>query len=384
LVVLLLQHWGITPFDAWTVAIIVPTGLAAYALGNILAIRIATRRHRVPSDGQVTDDGPSVTIIVPCHDAALDLPACLAALRAQTYPDVTVLVVDDASTDGSADEAAAWIGADAVLEAPARPDGWTTRAWARRVGVAAATTDLVLFVDPGVVLAPIAVRILVEQTVARRDDLLLGLPRDLLATPAERAAVPGFALVQYGFAPLWWPAITGNRPAALAFGDGGLVLVRRTAFVATTAADAEPAPPDDSLPRLLSRAGSRVAAVRMANLAGERRYRSVAEVIAAWRLRILPFGRGRLAGAFAIVALVVMTYLVPLLLPAVAVLGREDPDVIAASLIPLAVLLVARAALMITQRQSPTTLAWHPVTVIVMLIGQVAGIADHVLGRRES
>ncbi len=122
----------------------------------------------------------------------------------------------------------------------------------------------------------------------------------------------------------------------------------------------------------------------MANLAGERRYRTVEEVVTAWRLRILPFGRGRLAGAIVIVALVVATYLVPLLVPAVAVLGREDPDVIAASLVPLAVLLVARLALMVTQRQSPATVAWHPVTVIVMLVGQVAGIADHVLGRRES
>lgn len=384
LLVLLLQHWGITRYDAWTAAIIVPTVLAAYALANTLAIRIATRRHRVPSEAQPTDDGPSVTIIVPCHDAALDLPACLAAIRAQTYPDASVLVVDVDSTDGSAEEAAAWIGADAVLRAPPRPDGWTTRAWARHVGVAAATTDLVLFVDPGVVLAPIAVRIFVEQTLARRDDLLLGLPRDLLTTPAERAAVPGFVLVQYGFAPLWWPAITGNRPAALAFGDGGLVLVRRTAFLATTPVGAEPSPPDDSLPRVISRAGSRVAAVRMANLAGERRYRSIADVVEAWRLRILPFGRGRLAGAIAIVAVVVATYLVPLLLPAAAVLGRERPDVIAASLVPLAVLLLVRVALVITQRQSPATIAWHPVTVIVMLIGQVAGIVDHVLGRRES
>ncbi len=384
LLVLLLQHWGITRYDAWTAAIVVPTALGAYALANIVAIRIATRRHRVPSDVQASADEPSVTIIVPCHDAAGDLPACLAALREQTYPDLSVLVVDDDSTDGSADEAAAWIGADAVLRAPPRPDGWTTRAWARHVGVTSATSDLVLLVDPGVVLAPIAVRILVEQTLVRRDDLFLGLPRDLLATPAERAAVPGFALVQSGFAPLWWPTITGNRPAALAFGDGGLVLVRRAAFLATTSTDSAPTPPDDSLPRVLSRAGSRVVAVRMANLAAERRYRTVEEVVTAWRLRILPFGRGRLAGAIGIVALVVATYLVPLILPAVAVLGREGPDVIAASLLPLAVLLAVRLALTITQRQSPATIAWHPVTVLVMLIGQVAGIVDHVVGRRES
>jgi hypothetical protein len=393
--VLLLQYWGITKYGPWTVAVVVPTVLAGYAVANMIAIRIVTRRHRVPAALQAMgDDGPPVTIVVPCHDAAGSLPTGLAALRAQTYPDTSVLVVDDDSTDGSADEAAAWIGADAVLRAPPRPDGWTSRAWARHVGATTATSDLILFVDPGVVLSPIAVRVLVEQCQTRSDDLLLGLPRDLLATSAERAAVPGFSLVQFGFAPLWWPALTGDRPAALAFGDGGLVLVRRSAYLGSAGLDptapevagaiVEPSPPDDSLPRMVARTGSRVAAVRMANLAAERRYRRVGEVITAWRRRILPFGRGRLAGAVAIVGVVVVAYVMPLLLPPIAILGGEDPTTIAASFVPLAALLVARLALVITQRQSLATIAWHPVTVAIMLIGQVGGIVDHVLGRDGS
>jgi hypothetical protein len=135
---------------------------------------------------------------------------------------------------------------------------------------------------------------------------------------------------------------------------------------------------------MVAHAGSRVAAIRMANLAAERRYRSVPEVITAWRRRILPFGRGRLAGAIAIVGVVVTTYLFPLLLPPAAILGGEDPNIIAASFVPIAAVLVARLALVITQRQSLATIAWHPVTVVIMLIGQVGGIIDHVSGRDES
>jgi hypothetical protein len=37
--------------------------------------------------------------------------------------------------------------------------------------------------------------------------------------------------------------------------------------------------------------------------------------------------------------------------------------------------------MVVTQRQSPTTIAWHPVTVLIALTGQILGIADHVAGR---
>jgi glycosyltransferase involved in cell wall biosynthesis len=42
---------------------------------------------------------PLVSVIVPCFNHGRYLPDCLAALRAQTWPEVEILVVDDASTE---------------------------------------------------------------------------------------------------------------------------------------------------------------------------------------------------------------------------------------------------------------------------------------------
>jgi Glycosyl transferase family 2 len=389
LVVLVLQHRSITTYGPWTVAILLPAALIAYALANVVAIRVAGRRHGTPDASRPADAAiPSLTIVVPTRDAVASLPGCLAAIRAQTYPETDVLVVDDASTDGSREEAGAWIGEDVVVDAPARPDRWSSHAWCCRVGAGLATTDLVLFVDPDTILAPIAARILVEQLEARRDALLVGLPRSAMPTAGERAAVPGFALVRYGFAPIWWTAVTGGRPAWLTVRDGPLMLVRRDAYLAIgghgpTAGEASLDRAGD-LTASFARAGQRVGVIRLAKLAATRRYLDTAGAVAGWRARIVPDGRGTIAGAVLITAVTATAYLVPLLLPPAAILAGVDVDLLAAACTPLLLLVVLRIVLSIVDRQPARAIAWHPVTMLLTLIGQAGGIVDHVAGRHDA
>ena len=53
--------------------------------------------------GTVHSPGPMVSVIVPVYNGARTLGACLAALAAQSYGNYQVLVVDDGSTDATAD-----------------------------------------------------------------------------------------------------------------------------------------------------------------------------------------------------------------------------------------------------------------------------------------
>ncbi|RIK58197.1 MAG: hypothetical protein DCC57_00915 [Chloroflexi bacterium] len=55
---------------------------------------------------------PTASVIIPAWNGADDLPACLDALLAQTGVDFEVIVVDNASADGSADQVAARYGHD--------------------------------------------------------------------------------------------------------------------------------------------------------------------------------------------------------------------------------------------------------------------------------
>jgi teichuronic acid biosynthesis glycosyltransferase TuaG len=64
---------------------------------------------------------PLVSVITPAYKAAAYLPATLASVRAQTMPDWEMIVVDDASSDGTADLLAAASRADPRVRAELSP-----------------------------------------------------------------------------------------------------------------------------------------------------------------------------------------------------------------------------------------------------------------------
>ena len=87
-----------------------------------------------------------LSVIVPVHNGRDGLRRCMEALRAGTRVPDELIVVDDASTDGSG-EVAQHFGAH-VIRLAGGPNG---PAVARNRGVAAATGDVVLFFDADVV-----------------------------------------------------------------------------------------------------------------------------------------------------------------------------------------------------------------------------------------
>ncbi|GGO10527.1 hypothetical protein GCM10010116_21120 [Microbispora rosea subsp. aerata] len=94
---------------------------------------------------------PLVSIIIPAHNAAKTLRACLSSALTQTYPAVEVVVVDDASTDGTP-AVAAEFGCALVRQ----PYNMGVSA-ARNAGVAASHGEILFFLDSDVALEPDAV-----------------------------------------------------------------------------------------------------------------------------------------------------------------------------------------------------------------------------------
>ena len=93
--------------------------------------------------------GPLASVIVPVFNGERFLGACLESVLAQDYEPVEVVVVDDASTDGTVDVAASFPGVHVVrLPVNGGP------AAARNAGLERANGDFIAFFDHDDVMLP--------------------------------------------------------------------------------------------------------------------------------------------------------------------------------------------------------------------------------------
>jgi glycosyltransferase involved in cell wall biosynthesis len=90
-----------------------------------------------------------ISIIVPVYNGGSDFSQCLAALKSSAVPPHEVIVVDDGSTDDSAQQARA--SGYRVLST-ARPRSGPAKA--RNIGAHAASGDILFFIDADVCVAP--------------------------------------------------------------------------------------------------------------------------------------------------------------------------------------------------------------------------------------
>jgi glycosyltransferase involved in cell wall biosynthesis len=97
----------------------------------------------------------TISFIVPTRNSARTITACVRSLVTQLDADVEVVVVDNHSTDGTADRATA-AGAHRVLTAG--PE----RCAQRNAGTAASTGDIVVFIDSDMVVEPAVARQILE------------------------------------------------------------------------------------------------------------------------------------------------------------------------------------------------------------------------------
>jgi dolichol-phosphate mannosyltransferase len=217
-----------------------------------------------------------VSVVVPARDEATRIAGVLGPLRDD--PAVAeVLVVDDESTDATAQVAAAH-GARVVRGAPL-PPGWAGKAWALEQGLRAARGPWVVFLDADVRPRRGLVAALVERAAAV--DLLSAGPRFVCDTDAERCLHAAF------LATLVWrfgPATDAQpRPARAVF-NGQCVVARRDVLLGGGgwARVRGSLVEDVALARAWRRDGRRIAFVDAADLLDVRMYGSARETWHGW------------------------------------------------------------------------------------------------------
>lgn len=89
---------------------------------------------------------PKISVVVPVYNVEAYVEKCLASLAAQTYPNMEVIVVDDASTDGGGPICDAWAARDRRFQVLRLLENQGLSA-ARNEGVRRMTGDYAAFVD---------------------------------------------------------------------------------------------------------------------------------------------------------------------------------------------------------------------------------------------
>lgn len=215
----------------------VPLAIWAYLLLARGGFWRISRALGPQSSAAVIPAGTRIIAVVPARNEAEGIGRAVCSLFRQTLePAIQVIVVDDGSTDGTAEvarRAAEDCGAAerlTVLSAAPPVSGWTGKLWAMSQGVAAAaraSPDFLLFTDADIEYAPGEVAALAAKAEAERLDLVSLMVRLSTATLAERCLIPAFV---FFFLKLYPPAWIASSRSPAAGAAGGCMLIRPAAL----------------------------------------------------------------------------------------------------------------------------------------------------------
>lgn len=112
-----------------------------------------------------------ISVIVPVHNAALYLNECLTSLREQTYPQLEIILVDDGSTDGSAELCEHMAAQDERFKVVRQKQNGPGPS--RNVGLELCTGQYLTFVDADDYVDRDLVAVLYRELVAQQADVAI-------------------------------------------------------------------------------------------------------------------------------------------------------------------------------------------------------------------
>lgn len=184
---------------------------------------------------------PAIVAVMPARNEADVVIRSVTSLLRQDYPgSLRIILVDDQSSDGTAEAAKAAARESGMpdrfqaIEGGALPSGWTGKLWAVHQGIEHAASEgpvpeYLLLTDADIAHSPDNVRMLVTRARSGGFPLVSLMVKLRCETWSERALIPSFVFFFQMLFPFSWV----NRPAhPMAAAAGGCMLVRRQALEA--------------------------------------------------------------------------------------------------------------------------------------------------------
>src|SRR2546425_594990 len=171
-----------------------------------------------------------VTVIVPTRNEETTIARCLTSIAGQTHRNLEFVVVDDMSTDRTAEMAASVVEGDGrgrMVSGEELPEGWVGKNWACHQGFRISRGEWLLFVDSDSILARDAVERTLSHAKRTGKDVLSVFPRAELRGFWAKMVWPVLASVIRLLYPLRSVNDSKGRRAVL---FGAFILIRRGAY----------------------------------------------------------------------------------------------------------------------------------------------------------
>jgi chlorobactene glucosyltransferase len=276
-----------------------PLVLALPWLAILLYARFVTR---IPSELPASPvasapdrEQPSVSVIVPARNEAVNIVNCVSSLTRSTYPDFEIIVVDDRSDDATGELARSVPAGNAraiqVIDGAELPADWLGKPWACHQGARVATGDLLLFTDADTTHGPPLLARAVTALQEEEADLLTVVGRQLMESFWERLIQPHiFFLMLLRFPDFERAARGGNWRDAIA--NGQFMLFPRSAYEALGGHEVvkDEVAEDLAMAQTVKRTGRRLRIRSAEDDLSTRMYRSLAHLVEGWSKNIVTGG----------------------------------------------------------------------------------------------
>lgn len=324
---------------------------------------------------------PRLSVLIPARNEELGIAACVESVLASRVVELEVIVLDDQSSDRTAEivrEIAAWDPRVRLETAPPLPDGWCGKQHACFALSKLARHDVFVFLDADVRVEPDALARMLLFLRESGSELVSGFPRQETGTLLEKLLIPLIHWLLLCWLPLW--GMRHFRWSAFGAGCGQFFVTTRAAYEKVGGHAAVKASLHDglTLPRAYRRAGFFTDVCDATNLATCRMYRSASAVWngLAKNAREGMASNGQI-GFWTVVLLCGQVVLLPLALYGLWV--GSDVGTLAGPAIFL--VFVPRVDMVSQFRQPYFSALLHPLGILLLLAVQWYAIVRALVGR---
>ena len=193
--------------------------ILVFAINLFLNLRTLIRP---PLNTIVPKPVPLVSILVPARNEEKNIKACIQSLQHQEYPNLEILVLDDNSSDRTADIVKQMAVSDPRIQlffGEPLPEGWAGKPFACYQLARKAHGSWLLFVDADTTHSPKMLPSIINLSLDLKPSLLSGFPRQLTTFLPQKIAIPVMYFIILSWLPLWWIQSSQKPRPSLAIGQ---------------------------------------------------------------------------------------------------------------------------------------------------------------------